>query len=144
MYNTEVSSHIAVIHTMNKTWNINSFKTLQLYPANFWHSKSDERGGQQDKLWKKFVTLSSKNLSFYNGKHENVWIFGGVNKHLFRKVNWIITAQFLLCRLHNSDNLKLYESFRRQTLIYYSFVSESWSSNACKIWSSNYFQICLF
>ena len=48
-------------------------------------------------------------------------MFGGVNKHLFRKVNLIIRAQFVLCRLHNSDSLKLYESFRRQTLIYYSF-----------------------
>ena len=35
--------------------------------------------------------------------------------------NLIIRAQFLLCRLNNSDSLKLYESFRRQTLIYHSF-----------------------
>ena len=50
-------------------------------------------------------------MSFYKGKYENVWMFGGVNKHLFRKVNLIIRAQFVLCRLHNSDSLKLYESF---------------------------------
>ena len=62
-----------------------------------------------------------KKLYFYKVKNENIWRFGGVNKHLFRKVNLIIRAQFLLCRLHNSDSLKLYESFRRQTLLYYSF-----------------------
>ena len=82
------------------------------------------KGGQHDKLWKKFETISNQNLSFYNGNHANFWIFGGVNKHLFRKVKLIIRAQFLLCRLHNNDNLKLYESFHRQTLLYYSFFTE--------------------
>ena len=88
--------------------------------------------------------FSVKMCLFTKVNYENFWIFGGVNKHLFRKVNLIIRAQFLLCRLHNNDNLKLYESFHRQTLLYYSFFSERWSSNACKIWSSNYLQICLF
>ena len=35
--------------------------------------------------------------------------FGGVNKHLFRKIDLIAKAQSLLYRWHNSDGLKLYE-----------------------------------
>ena len=35
--------------------------------------------------------------------------FGGVNKHLFRKIDLITKAQSLLYRWHNSDGLKLYE-----------------------------------
>ena len=43
--------------------------------------------------------------------------FGGVNKHLFRKIDLIIKAQSLLYRWHNSDSLKLYESVRIPTLL---------------------------
>ena len=35
--------------------------------------------------------------------------FGGVNKHLFRKIYLITKAQSLLYIWHNSDSLKVYE-----------------------------------
>ena len=63
-------------------------------------------------------------LNFYKGKDEKIRRFGGVNKHLFRKIDLITKARSLLYIWHNSDSLKLYESVRRLTLLYYLFFSE--------------------
>ena len=41
-------------------------------PRTFDTPKTTKGGGKHDKLWKIFETISNKNLSFYNGKHENV------------------------------------------------------------------------
>ena len=60
-------------------------------------------------------------LNFYKGKDEKIRRFGGVNKHLFRKIDLITKARSLLYIWHNSDSLKLYESVRRLTLLYYLF-----------------------
>ena len=46
--------------------------------------------------------------------------FCGVNKHLFRKIAFMIKAHFFY-KWHNSDSLKLYESVRIPTLLYYYF-----------------------
>ena len=60
-------------------------------------------------------------LNFYKCKNEKIRRFGGVNKHLFRKIDLITNARSLLHIWYNSDSLKFYESVRRLTLLYYFF-----------------------
>lgn len=45
------------------------------------------------------------------------WRFGGVNKHLFRKINLIVKVQQLLYRLNNNPNCIVWESTSRRNRV---------------------------
>ena len=72
---------------------------LQLYRTNFWHLAYDEGGGgQHDKSLEKVNMCDYPQetiLNFYKGKHEEFRRFGGVNKHLFRKIDSITNLKIL-------------------------------------------------